>query len=122
MAIDVVKSNKQAAELSSQLWEISNTLRGGMDSSEFKNYILGTIFYRFLSERTENYMNEILKNDHLSYKEAYADPEYKPVVEKWSIDGLGYIIKPENLFRELYRKIVKPTADLATVWLTEVIK
>ena len=111
MAIDVVKANKQASELSSQLWEISNTLRGGMDSSEFKNYILGTIFYRFLSERTENYMNEILKNDHISYKAAYADPDYKPVVEKWSIDGLGYIIKPDNLFRELYRKIVKPEGD-----------
>ena len=111
MAIDVVKSNKQASELSSQLWEISNALRGGMDSSEFKNYILGTIFYRFLSERTENYMNEILKNDHISYREAYADQNYKPIVEKWSIDGLGYIIKPDNLFRELYRKIVKPEGD-----------
>lgn len=56
MAIDTEKVQKQAADLSASLWDISNTLRGGMDSSEFKNYILGTIFYRYLSERTELYM------------------------------------------------------------------
>ena len=59
MAIDTAKVQSQAAELSAALWDISNTLRGGMDSSEFKNYILGTMFYRNLSERTEEYMKEI---------------------------------------------------------------
>ena len=43
----------QADELSKQLWAIANDLRGSMDASEFRNYILGTIFYRYLSERTE---------------------------------------------------------------------
>ena len=87
---------------------ISNTLRGGMDSSEFKNYILGTMFYRNLSERTEDYMQEILKDDGLTYEEAFADPDYRPVVEQWSIEHLGYIIKPENLYRNFHKKIVKP--------------
>ena len=53
MAINTDKSQAQAAELSSQLWSIANDLRGGMDANEFRNYILGTIFYRYLSERTE---------------------------------------------------------------------
>ena len=43
----------QANELSQKLWAIANELRGQMDASEFKNYILGVIFYRYLSERTE---------------------------------------------------------------------
>lgn len=108
MAINTEKVQSQAAELSSQLWSIANDLRGGMDANEFRNYILGTIFYRYLSERTELYMQDILKDDNLTYEEAFSNEEYKPIVEKWSMDHLGYIIRPENLFRELNRRIVKP--------------
>ena len=95
----------QANELSQKLWAIANELRGQMDASEFKNYILGVIFYRYLSERTELYMQELLENDGLTYEEAFADEEYRPVVEDWSLDHLGYIIKPENLFRELFVRL-----------------
>ena len=111
MAIDSNKLQQQAADLSSQLWAIANDLRGGMDANEFRNYILGTIFYRYLSERTEMYMEEILKEDGLTYEQAFADEDYKPIVEQWSLEHLGYIIRPENLFRELYRRIVKPNGD-----------
>ena len=52
----------QANELSQKLWAIANELRGNMDASKFKNYILGTIFYRYLSERTVQYMEDLLKN------------------------------------------------------------
>lgn len=101
----------QANELSQKLWAIANELRGQMDASEFKNYILGVIFYRYLSERTELYMQELLENDGITYEDAFADDDYRPVVEEWSLDHLGYIIKPENLFRELIRKIVKFKGD-----------
>lgn len=98
----------QANELSQKLWAIANDLRGQMDASEFKNYILGVIFYRYLSERTEMYMTDLLKNDDgIIYEEAFADDEYRPVVEEWSLSKLGYVIKPENLFRNLIRKITK---------------
>ena len=111
MAIDTNKLQQQAADLSSQLWAIANDLRGGMDANEFRNYILGTIFYRYLSERTELYMADILKEDGLTYEQAFADEDFKPIVEQWSLEHLGYIIRPDNLFRELYRKIVKPNGD-----------
>ena len=111
MAIDSNKYQQQAADLSNQLWAIANDLRGGMDANEFRNYILGTIFYRYLSERTEMYMQEILKEDGIFYDEAFADDEYRPIVEQWSLEHLGYIIRPENLFRELYRRITKPDGD-----------
>ena len=111
MAIDTNKLQQQAAELSSQLWSIANDLRGGMDANEFRNYILGTIFYRYLSERTEMYMQELLKEDDISYTEAFADADYRPIMEQWSLEHLGYIIKPENLFRELNRRIIKPNGE-----------
>lgn len=108
---DSVKYQEQANELSQKLWAIANDLRGSMDASKFKNYILGTIFYRYLSERTEQYMETLLENDGLTYEEAFADEEFKGIVEQWSLEHLGYIIKPENLFRNLIRKIVKAEND-----------
>lgn len=101
----------QANELSQKLWSIANDLRGNMDSTKFRNYILGTIFYRYLSERTVEYMKDILKDDGLTYEQAFEDKTYRPIVEEWSISHLGYIIKPENLFSNLVRKIVKPVDD-----------
>ena len=66
----------KSQELAKQLWAIANDLRGNMDSSKFKNYILGTIFYRYLSERTEKYMDEILQNDGgVTYREALENEE-----------------------------------------------
>ncbi|MCR0134493.1 type I restriction-modification system subunit M [[Clostridium] innocuum] len=109
--IDSAKYQAQASELSQKLWAIANDLRGNMDSTKFRNYILGTIFYSYLSERTEEYMQEILKEDGLTYEQAFSDEDYRPIVEQWSIEHLGYIIKPENLFRELVRKIVRPEGD-----------
>lgn len=98
----------QANELSQKLWAMSNDLRGSMDSSEFKNYILGIIFYRYLSERTEIFMNELLEEEmNMTYEMAYADDDYKQGVIDWSLDELGYVIKPEYLFRNLIRKITK---------------
>lgn len=102
---DSNKYQAQANELSQKLWAIANDLRGQMDASEFKNYILGVIFYRYLSERTEIYMADILSEENKTYEEAFADDVYKPIVETWSLSKLGYIIKPENLFRNLIRKI-----------------
>ena len=97
----------QANELSQKLWQISCELRGQMDANEFKNYILGVIFYRYLSERTEICMTEILENYGVSYEEAFVNDDYRPAVEEWSLSKLGYVIKPENLFRNLIRKITK---------------
>ena len=103
---------QQANELSKQLWAIANDLRGNMDASKFKNYILGTIFYRYLSERTENYMKEILKNDGLSYEEAFDNNEFKSVVEQWSLSKLGYIIQPQYLYKNLQKTIVERTFSI----------
>lgn len=92
---------KKSEELAKQLWAIANEFRGNMDASEFKNYILGLIFYRYLSERTEDYMNDLLKDDGISYKDALENPELSEVVKGWSMEYLGYIIEPRYMWKAL---------------------
>ena len=82
----------QSQELASSLWAIANDLRGTMDASKFKDYILGVIFYRYLSEKTEAYMDDLLKNDGVTYREALTIPELEGEVKKMSFDHLGYFI------------------------------
>ena len=102
MAEDV---RAKSDELAKQLWAIANEFRGNMDASEFKNYILGLIFYRYLSEKTEHYMDDLLKDDEISYMDALKDDDYADVVRGWSIDHLGYIIEPEHMWKSLVAKI-----------------
>lgn len=96
---------KQSQELANQLLAIANDLRGNMDASKFKNYILGVIFYRYLSERTELYMDNLLKDDKITYREALKDEEFAPTVKEWSIEYLGYIIEPKYLWTSLIEEI-----------------
>ena len=62
-------SEEQKKILEQQLWNIANALRGKMDADEFRDYILGFIFYKYLSERMFLYANNILKQDKISYNE-----------------------------------------------------
>ena len=77
-------ANGNSAKLAQQIWAIANSLRGNMDSSKFKDYILGVIFYRYLSAHTESYMDDLLRNDGVTYREALADPELAPEVRHWA--------------------------------------
>lgn len=103
--MSVETAQKQSQELATKLWNIANDLRGNMDASKFKNYILGVIFYRYLSEKTEAYMDNLLKDDGISYRQALANEEYAPIVMGWSIEHLGYIIKPEHLYDSMIQDI-----------------
>lgn len=99
---------KQQAELHTQLWAMANDLRGSMDASEFKNYILGLIFYRYLSDKLLRFVNEELKDDEITYIEAWKDDEFKQDIIDLLIDsdsGLGYVIEPNNLWSTLIEKI-----------------
>ena len=104
-----------ATELATRLKAIADEIRGrgSMDSIKFKDYILGIIFYRFLSERTELFMDDLLEDDKVSYEQALAkEGEFADTVRQWSIDKLGYIIEPEDLFRSMISKIKKEEFDI----------
>jgi type I restriction enzyme M protein len=62
-------SEEQKKQLEQQLWNIANTLRGKMNADEFRDYILGFIFYKYLAEKMEIFANEILKQDKISFRD-----------------------------------------------------
>lgn len=95
-------SEDQKKQLEQQLWNIANTLRGKMDADEFRDYILGFIFYKYLSEKMEMFANDILRQDNLLFasitdKLKDAD-EYLDAIKEEALEKLGYFLKPEELF------------------------
>lgn len=101
------KQKVQQAELHKKLWAIANDLRGTMDASEFRNYILGLIFYRYLSEKTEQRVIKLLEEDNISYEEAWKDPEYQKGLKEELIAQIGYVIEPKDLYSAMVAEIEK---------------
>jgi type I restriction enzyme M protein len=99
-------------ELCQKLWAMANALRGNMEAYEFKNYILGMIFYYYLSDRTEKYMKNLLKDDNITYEKAWADEEYKEAVIEESLRDLGYVIEPQYLFRNMVKMVENRSFDI----------
>lgn len=106
------KQRQQQAELQKKLWSIANDLRGNMDASEFRNYILGLIFYRYLSEKTEEEVAKLLSDDNLLYEEAWQDEEYREAIEAELISQIGFVVEPQYLFSNFIRKIENQTFDI----------
>ena len=100
-------SSDKKQQLEQQLWNIANTLRGKMDADDFRDYILGFIFYKYLSEKMHDYANKILKPDKLKYEDLETHKEKKAYLEEVkhaALDKLGYFLKPSELFSELARR------------------
>lgn len=99
-------------ELCNKLWTMANALRGNMEAYEFKNYILGMIFYYYLSDRTEKYMENLLKDDNITYENAWENEEYKEAVIEESLRDLGYVIEPQYLFCKLVEMVENRSFDI----------
>jgi type I restriction enzyme M protein len=101
-------SEDQKKQLEQQLWNIANTLRGKMNADEFRDYILGFIFYKYLAEKMEIYANTILKADKIKYKEIKENTkqgkEYIEAIKEESLEKLGYFLKPSELFGEVAKR------------------
>jgi type I restriction enzyme M protein len=95
-------------QLEQQLWNIANTLRGKMNADEFRDYILGFIFYKYLSEKMEIFANEILKQDKIKFRDITPklkdSQEYLNAIQEEALEKLGYFLKPEELFTEVARR------------------
>lgn len=90
-----------------KLWAIADKLRGNMDANEFKNYMLGFIFYRYISEKLEITLNKLLEEEKITFQEAYHDKSYENYLEKEGIEKLGYFIQPKYLFSSIINEINK---------------
>lgn len=101
------KQRLQQAELHKKLWDMANDLRGQMEANEFKNYILGLIFYRYLSEKTEVRVAKLLEEDAISYAKAWANEEYREALAEELLQQIGYVIEPEYLFSNMMIEIEK---------------
>lgn len=101
------EENKKILE--KQLWAVANVLRGKMNADEYKNYILGFIFYKYLSEKLEKYIDEkLLAKEDYSFAEIEAESmEGKAILEevkKACVGHLGFFLKPKELFSYLVKK------------------
>lgn len=100
--------------LEQQLWNVANTLRGKMHADEFRDYILGFIFYKYLSERMDLFADRILKQDKLRFRDIPGRPEaeeFLAAIREESLEKLGYFLRPEELFSEVARRGRGDNAD-----------
>lgn len=108
-------SEDQKKVLEQQLWNIANTLRGKMNADEFRDYILGFIFYKYLSERMEMFADNLLKQNGIKFTEI-TNPNNRfgidndlgsdllDAVKEEALEKLGYFLKPEELFTEVAKR------------------
>ncbi|BAZ43397.1 type I site-specific deoxyribonuclease [Chondrocystis sp. NIES-4102] len=101
-------TNDQKKQLETQLWNIADSLRGKMNADEFRDYCLGFIFYKYLSERLYLYANEILSEDKLDFlaidENSETGKEYLAAIKEECIAQLGYFLNPSELFSSLAKR------------------
>lgn len=87
-------SEEQRKNLETQLWNVANELRGKMDADEFRDYILGFIFYKYLSEKIELYIDRtLLVTDNMKYADLASHKQrkkYLAEIKTATVDKLGY--------------------------------
>ena len=91
-------SNQQRAALQRQIWQIANDVRGAVDGWDFKQYVLGTLFYRFISENFSSYIEA--GDDSINYAEL-SDDIITPDIKNDAVKTKGYFIYPSQLFANI---------------------
>ena len=89
---------QQRAELQRKIWQIANDVRGSVDGWDFKQYVLGTLFYRFISENFTNYIEA--GDESVNYAEL-PDEIITPEIKTDAIKTKGYFIYPSQLFKNV---------------------
>jgi len=94
-------STIQRAELQAKIWKIANDVRGAVDGWDFKQFVLGTLFYRFISENFTNYIEG--GDDSIDYANL-TDDVITPEIKDDAIKTKGYFIYPSQLFVNVAKK------------------
>jgi len=94
-------STIQRAELQNKIWKIANDVRGSVDGWDFKQFVLGALFYRFISE---NFINYIEGGDKSVDYANYPDDKISPEIKDDAIKTKGYFIYPSQLFVNVAKK------------------
>lgn len=88
-------STQQRAELKRRIWQIANEVRGSVDGWDFKQYVLGTLFYRFISENFSSYIEG--GDESINYA-SLTDNVITEEIKDDAIKTKGYFIYPSQLF------------------------
>ncbi len=91
-------SSQQRAELQRRIWQIANDVRGAVDGWDFKQYVLGTLFYRFISENFAAYIEG--GDDSINYAQL-PDSVITAEIKDDAIKTKGYFIYPSQLFAKV---------------------
>lgn len=86
------KKEIEREELHKTIWKIANELRGSVDGWDFKQYVLGLLFYRFISENIENYVNENQR------KACIKDFKYRDISDEKALLGKRQILEEKGFF------------------------
>jgi type I restriction enzyme M protein len=100
-----VNSETQRAELHKTIWRIANDLRGSVDGWEFKSYVLGLLFYRFISENLTAYLNDHQRragDPNFDYRNL--DDKKAEFGRKETVAEKGFFILPSELFENVRKK------------------
>ncbi len=97
-------SEDQKKILETQLWGIANLLRGKISADDYRDYILGFIFYKYLSEKQYLYANGLLEGEEVTDFKKVTDSEALGAIKEESLLKLGYFLLPKELFSELAKK------------------
>ena len=98
MAVDT-KKEQERDELHRAIWAIADELRGAVDGWDFKNYVLGTMFYRYISENLTNYINEgEAKTGNTSFDYSKISDKDAEEARKGLVEEKGFFILPSELF------------------------
>lgn len=109
-------SNNQRAELQAKIWRIANDVRGSVDGWDFKQYVLGTLFYRFISENFTSYIEG--GDESIDYA-SLPDEVITPEIKDDAIKTKGYFIYPSQLFANVTKSANTNTnlnTDLAAIF------
>ena len=86
------KKELEREELHKTIWKIANELRGSVDGWDFKQYVLGLLFYRFISENIEHYVNENQK------RAGFTNFEYRNISDEEALMGKTQILEEKGFF------------------------
>lgn len=94
-----VKKEQEREELHRAIWAIADDLRGSVDGWDFKNYVLGTMFYRFISEKLANYVNQgEIDAGNPDFDYAQLSDDEAEEARHGLIEEQGFFLPPSELF------------------------
>lgn len=97
-------SEEQKRLLEAQLWGIANLLRNKISPDDYRDYILGFIFFKYLSEKQNLYANELLVGEEITEYTNVKDAETLAAIKEESLLKLGYFLEPSQLFSVITAK------------------